>query len=621
MYTAGVIRGERVNSIINWVHHVVVKDDFNGIDIESKESLAERTKNLAKGSTKSKSLIERQSGARALNFDIYNSAIRGSKGTLLDYHLTEPIQTARIALKVAKDKLKEDGDWQDKKDIYEGVEGIASSAIETLILNNTSPTTPIDKVMSRIVKVGYQRMLTSTERFTAELLSNFAFISTKAGVEWGMGLKYAFISDEIMGDAMRNAGSLVLSRMISDGGIKSRFVDTLSNTSPGVSGKKIRSKGVDLVKQIHSGSTAIAINAVDKLADTVISTPDQITIRPLWRGSFVRTFEAETGKKFPADAFEKMAANDQAFMSEYEDAIAKATKKADDMTIEAGASSGILTGIFRGKDKKVADSSFTYKAFENFNSFMSTFMGFEYAAFKKGLHAAMGDGTISRVDGARLMVAVTLRMTTYPFIGAMTSYGIVGLLTGQDEEDDDEGLDKKLMRSVVQTGIALTIGRGYGNATKALQNLLIEEINENYLGMLRDGDYDKYQNSLSYTIQAKKKKYEPYEMQQYIEPLSGAFAPMIGSVNSLAVFLEDPKKRKDAIERQEKKRVKAIVDFASMFGVVPLASEVNKSMNKWIYKDMKEGGKSGGSGFGSGFGKSSFGSGFGKSSFDEGGFK
>ena len=623
MYTAGVIRGERVNSIINYVHHVVVSDDYNGIDIESKESIAERTKNLAKGSTKSKSLIERQSGARALNFDIYNSAIRGTKGTLLDYYLTEPIQTARAALKVTENKLKEDGNWKDKKDIYVGVNGIVSSVIETLILNNTAPTTSIEKGISRVMKIGYQRMLASTKRFTAELLSNFAFISIKAPVEWGMGVKYAFISDEIMGDAMRNAGSLVLSRMITDGGIKSRFVDTLVNTSPGVSGKKIRSKGRDLLKQINSSSIAIAANAVDKLADTVISTPDQITIRPLWRGAFVRTFETETGKKFPSDAFEKMAANDQAFMSEYADAIDKARKKADDMTIEAGASSGLFTGIFRGKDKKVADSSFTYKVFENFNSFMSTFMGFEYAAFKKGLNASMDNGTISRVDGARLMAAVTLRMTLYPFIGSMTSYGMVGLLTGQDEEEDDEGTDKKLMRSVVQTGIALLIGRNLGNTSKALQNLLIEEINENYLGMLRDGDYDKYKNSLSYTIKPKKKDYEPYKMQQFIEPLSGAFAPMITSANSLSIFIEDPKKRKSAIERQEKKRVKTIVDFAAMFGLVPLASEVNKSMNQWIYKDMKKSSKSGTDGFGkSSFGKGGFGeSSFGKSSFDEGGFK
>ena len=359
------------------------------------------------------------------------------------------------------------------------------------------------------------------------------------------------------------------------------------------------------------------------MADTVISTPDQITIRPLWRGAFVRTFETETGKKFPSDAFEKMAANDQAFMSEYADAIDKARKKADDMTIEAGASSGLFTGIFRGKDKKVADSSFTYKVFENFNSFMSTFMGFEYAAFKKGLNASMDNGTISRVDGARLMAAVTLRMTLYPFIGSMTSYGMVGLLTGQDEEEDDEGTDKKLMRSVVQTGIALLIGRNLGNTSKALQNLLIEEINENYLGMLRDGDYDKYKNSLSYTIKPKKKDYEPYKMQQFIEPLSGAFAPMITSANSLSIFIEDPKKRKSAIERQEKKRVKTIVDFAAMFGLVPLASEVNKSMNQWIYKDMKKSSKSGTDGFGkSSFGKGGFGeSSFGKSSFDEGGFK
>jgi hypothetical protein len=233
---------------------------------------------------------------------------------------------------------------------------------------------------------------------------------------------------------------------------------------------------------------------------------------------------------------------------------------------------------------------------------MSTFLGFEYAAFKKGLNAAIGNGTISKVDGARLTAAVTLRMTMYPFIGAMTSYGIVGLFTGEDDDDNDEGSDKKLIRSVVQTGIALTIGRGHGNATKAAQNLLIEEINERWLGALRDGDYDKYKVSLAYTVALDKKEWEAPKLQQAIIPLAGPVSPLLKSINSLGVYVEAPKKEQDAIERQEKKKVKALVDIAAVFGAVPLAPEINKSMNKWIYKDM--GKKKSGNPFGSS-GKSS----------------
>ncbi len=400
-FTAGVIRGNRIELLNNYVHHVVVSDKFDGKKIDDDHSLMTNFNDSLKPSTKAKSLIERKNVLTPLNFDIYNSVNRGSKTTLIDYHLTIPIKTARMTMKLTKKELESNGLYDGKKEIYEGLESLVENTITTFIQNNVAATSGLEMTIAKIAKIGYQRVLADTGRMVKEMISNIGFILFRGKLlnEWARGMKHNSVGEETVSQAMRNLNSLVTGRLYTDAGIQSRFAEKLTETNAGVRGKKNKSSVINVLGIINYHSGKPIYNFADAVADAVISKPDQMMTRPLWRGTFDLAFEKETGKAFPADGFERIAANDQAFMSEYEGALKIATAKADDIAIEAGASSGLFTGITRGKDWKSESSGLKSTAkyfFANFNGYMANFLNFEYTAFRKGLNAAMNNGEITR---------------------------------------------------------------------------------------------------------------------------------------------------------------------------------------------------------------------------------
>jgi len=602
LFVAGVIRGQRIGLLNNYVHHVVVDDKFKGDVIDDSHSLMKSMNESLKPSTKAKSVIERQNVVTALNFDIYNSVKRGSKSTLLDFHLTVPIKTSRATLKETKKALEKDGSYESKKDIYEGLDSLMESTISNFIHNSVASSGDMigEKVLARIAKIGYQRVLGDTKRMTRELISNMSFILNRGREEYYEGLKYRGVSSETTAQAMRNLGSLQTGRLFSDLGIKSRFTEKLFEDKLGVRGKENKSKIMDTLGIINYYSLNPLARGVDALADGIISKPDQIMSRPLWKGAFASTFKQETGQPFPEDGFERIAANDQAFMSKHKNALEVATKKADDISIEAAASSGLFTGISRGKDasrKRDIGGMF----FANFNNYMSTFLNYEYQSFRKGLMAARGNGIISEKEGRQLMAAVSTRMFMYTFLSSVITKGLLGILRSilgyaEGEEEEDKNLLKEGGKSVIQTLIGLFLGRNFGNLTKGIQNTIIEGVNEKYLDFLRDGEYDKYKDSLGYPLAPKKKDYEDAKIGDYIYTFSGPYGKAL-ELGDKALKVKDdilePSKKADA-KKREKQRLKRFVFFEipAFFGYAPFAREIEKELNSYMYKDFRKGGKS-----------------------------
>lgn len=95
-YVAGVIRGIPFQSIAQYFHRVVFAEQDPTNDTKGPSQVLMNISANAQPSTRGKNMIQRQSGkAPAVNFDPFVSANRGAKFTLVDYHLTEPIRTAR----------------------------------------------------------------------------------------------------------------------------------------------------------------------------------------------------------------------------------------------------------------------------------------------------------------------------------------------------------------------------------------------------------------------------------------------------------------------------------------------------------------------------------------------
>ena len=605
LFVAGVITGQKINLLKNYVHHVVVSERFEGDVIDDSHKLMDSMNQNLKPSTKAKSTIERQNVVTALNFDIYNSVKRGSKSTLLDFHLTAPIKTARATLKETKKALEKDGSYKSKKDIYEAIDSLVENTISNFIYNSVASSGIIDKGLSAIVRISYQRVLADSKRYTQEVLSNFSYILNKGRKEWALGVtKYRDVSSETMAKAMRNLGSLQTDRVYGDSNLKSRFTEKIFEDKLGIRGRQNRSKVMDVLGSINYYSLKPLANVADTVGATIISSPDQIMNRPLIKGTFASTFEQETGESFPEDGFERIAANDQAFMSKYKNALKISMKKSDDVSIEAGASSGMFTGISKGKDaaRQKGMEGFVKKFFYNYNDYMNTFLNYEFQAFRKGLMAAKGNGMISEKEGRQLMAAVATRMTLYSLLAAIIPYGAVGVIRrllgyAEGEDEEEKSILKKGGQAIVQTGVGLLVGRNFGNLTKQIQNsLVIEPINEKYLGFLRDGDYDKYKDKLGYTLSPKVKEYEDAKVSDYLYTFSGPYSKLLTFGDKALKITDDilePSKKADA-KKREKQRLKRFVFFEipALLGYVPIAKEVEKELNSFMYKDFRKGGKS-----------------------------
>ena len=590
LFTAGVIRGDRISLLNNYVHHVVIDDKFDGSKVMNVESQVKSMMDSRKPDTKAKSLIERTGAVTALNFDIYNSVSRGAKYTYIDYHLTNPILVARETLQRTKQELKDEGNYLENENIFKGINGLLEKDIEITLVNNIASSTTAERIASELAKFGYQKILVNTGRLIRELSSNMAFIILRGQLSFIEGTKYISVMQSDLGpEVMEAVKSLQLNRTYQTSDMNSRFVEKYENDLSGIRGKKTRGAIRNRAAQIHTASTKKLKNKFDKVAGAALSTPDKIMNRPLWFGSFALEFKKQSGVEVN---FEKIAAKDKDYFKKHEEAIEKAKRKADDTSIEAAASEGLFTGISKGKDWKTEKDGFDKFlkfAFSNFNGFMNRFLVYEYTAFAKGWDAARGNGTLTKREGVALMAAVSARMYLYSLIASTTTTGVIGILfqalgISEEEEKDDEKLSTKALRAGAQTIVNLG-QRNFGNATRAVINWGVEYANENYLDVLRDGEFDKFKNSIVYKVQ-------PYK-DSWVVPFAGPYSPIIKTaILAKDIYDRDDLTDKGAIERRQNELFKRLpLEVLGSIGYLPASNEIIKEVNRGIYKDLNKASK------------------------------
>ena len=590
LFTAGVIRGDRISLLNNYVHHVVIDDKFDGSKVMNVESQVKSMMDSRKPDTKAKSLIERTGAVTALNFDIYNSVSRGAKYTYIDYHLTNPILVARETLQRTKQELKDEGNYLENENIFKGINGLLEKDIEITLVNNIASSTTAERIASELAKFGYQKILVNTGRLIRELSSNMAFIILRGQLSFIEGTKYISVMQSDLGpEVMEAVKSLQLNRTYQTSDMNSRFVEKYENDLSGIRGKKTRGAIRNRAAQIHTASTKKLKNKFDKVAGAALSTPDKIMNRPLWFGSFALEFKKQSGVEVN---FEKIAAKDKDYFKKHEEAIEKAKRKADDTSIEAAASEGLFTGISKGKDWKTEKDGFDKFlkfAFSNFNGFMNRFLVYEYTAFAKGWDAARGNGTLTKREGVALMAAVSARMYLYSLIASTTTTGVIGILfqalgISEEEEEDDEKLSTKALRAGAQTIVNLG-QRNFGNATRAVINWGVEYANENYLDVLRDGEFDKFKNSIVYKVQ-------PYK-DSWVVPFAGPYSPIIKTaILAKDIYDRDDLTDKGAIERRQNELFKRLpLEVLGSIGYLPASNEIIKEVNRGIYKDLNKASK------------------------------
>lgn len=584
-YTAAIIRGQKINPLNNYVH-LNVLHEYKPNDLSSGESFANDYNNSMRPSTKAKSLIERTGKVSPLNFDIFTSAQRGAKFVLMDYHLTEPIRTARKTMNRTIANMEGKGKvTKEKRQIINAVNNAFEEAIDNLITNNYVETSFGDDVANYVSKQGYRAVLAGTGRFASEFISNVGFVLISDPTAFTEGIKNTGLI--LSADApiiMNNLNSKETNRIFPTDTLSGRMIDTgILNQAGGIKGGKSKNVVANKIQQIFNLSGKKYINSIELLSDILISTPDKAIMRPIWFGSFAYNFKKLTGEDVD---FKKIAANDEAYMDDNKEALEKAKTIADERSVITGASSNAFTGILKGTSKP--NQSITTKAFNNFNSFMTKFMVYEFVTARTGIMAAMGNGSLTRKQGVALLGATVTRMTVYSLLIKALGSGLVGLLFDEEDDEEEKAPEKAVGQALASTFSSMLLGRDFGNITKTAINYGVEQVNENYLDFLREGDYDPYKDALQYSVIAPEKKGTQTGVYDFFKNMTGSYGPAIKTADLvLKKAFGEEKQDAEAVERQAKeKNVRIPLEVLGNLGLVPLYKEVRKSVMKDIYKGL-----------------------------------
>ena len=599
-FTANVIRGQVFNSLNNYLHIIVLGNNRDA-DIQSATDITNTANANMNPSTRARSLEERTKGAKPINFDVFASAGRGAKYVLLDYNLTGPIKTARITLNQFEKTLDERNNVSKvQRQISNSLTKAYNEAVDNLLINNIMDDTTADIIVEYIKRMGYRSVLAGTGRFTAELASNISFAMLSEPQAFMLGTKYANIIMSPLGPSvLENINSTQINRIFPEDSLSGNFMDTSAMKQRLGGGKLSDSRVINKIQQIWNLTGKRYTNGVEVLADNMISTPDKIVIRALWFGSFAQEFKKVSGKDVD---FKLIGENNKEYLKENKEAIDKATEIADRTSVQAGATDNTFMGILKGASRP--NQTIPTKIYNNFNSYMTRFLIFEFMSARTGVYAMMGDGPMSRTKGAMLLAAVATRMTVYSMLSKMLAGGIIELaapLFGIEDEEEEED-DKTFLQSLGQAFIgsvgSLFFGRDFGNAVKMFVNFGLEKFNEEYLDFLREGEYDQYEDAIAYSIIPQGKE-DKQSIDDVLFKLGGSFGPaaqtarlvgeniLSGSIQAV-LSGDTTKKEADAIERERRVVTQRIpLEILGNAGFIPLYKDVRTVVNKSIYADLK----------------------------------
>lgn len=598
-FTSSIIRGDKFNPLNNYVH-LNVMHETQPSDMTNGPSFVEALNNSLSTervtSTRAKNLIKRTGKVSALNFDVYTSVLKGSKQTLMDFHLTEPIRTARRTMNQAEKDLESNGERMSssKRKTFNAINSAFEETVENLLTNSYAENTVMDEALEFLKKTGYRTILAGSGRFVAELTSNVSFALLVDPVGFTNGTKIVRkISNDQGPNILNNLNSGQTTRMYSDG-LSGRMVDTnILSQASGTRTRGASTKAANFLRKYWDKTGQRYVKGVEFVADAMISTPDKMVMRPIWFGTFDSKFKEITGK---SPDFDKIAANDEAYMSKYKEALSAATKHADNRSVMAGATDNAFMGILKGTSKP--NQSAMLKGFNAFNNFMTRFLIFEYVTARTGVMNMIGKGELNKRQGAALIAGVTSRMVLYTLIGQYLSHALTDLfddepiarLAGESKEGEMKSFDKALGQAFTSTFTSLMFGRDFGNATKSIINAGIEEFNKEHLDFLREGDYDAYRDAIQYTITPKSKDGGGSGLGDYLMKMGAAYGPILKTTDLVIKKITEPdKKEADAIKRSEDEMYYRIpMEILGNLGFIPLYKDVRKVVLDQIYSDLKK---------------------------------
>lgn len=648
-FTSYVINGSQLKPLKNYVPQMVAQKTNQ----ETIDEQINRIKSNINPGTESNNLIERndfnEKNVSPVILNPYFAINQSSKSLLINYHLADPIRTARMTLKKAELNLKENKKDSEAREMLEVISQSYETALNDLLSQNFGQT---NKFIDALTKVGYRSMLASAPRMLSESISNTFFVMTNNPIDYSVGVSmYGKLAFGLDGKkVLTNLKSKVTARNYSEAGENSAMFDLSALTNRISKKGKMDTVIVNGVVKVYDNTLGRYVNLVALVADNVVSQPDKVMIKPLWFGAFARRFEKITGETID---FNKIINNNEEYLNKYKDALNKSTDWADSQVVLAGASTNPFMGVLKNVSRE--DDNLYETAIKNFNRFMNKFMINEYFTIRKGVFAMIGKGDISREDGLLLLAAASQRLFLYGILTRLSSEVLVFVLRGTfnnfadmalgiDDDDEEKEVEKlklkydkfddkkesynktleemmlqkiinktefdlmqnnkdniqglgeflsekplteRVMQSVLGSATGMILGRNYGNFTRMWQNYLVEQVNKEYGDDLGiwDGEYDPYKDALAYNPFEGKKIDESTDLLTII---SGPYAPHLNFMTTLlkAYNKSEPKEERTILTRK-KERLRYFIEGSGMLNMLPFYKDFRKSAMDYVYKDVR----------------------------------
>ena len=586
------MHGNQVDLLNNYNHHSVINTDT-----DAKTEVANRAKeyvNTVDSTTKSKTIIERTDGAKAISFDPSYSAIRGVQQINMDYYMTQDLQQVGGLVNTIKSDLENNPNASRSSiTAANALTRSINEVVENVFMQSYSDTTYLGKLAQEVKRIGYQSALASLPRAAAELVGNFGMMmSNPAKAMRAMKSFGTFTSNpyntETMFDALTNLQSGVTSKLVDSDALTSKYSDMSDFVQPSRSSGQAVSQMSNVMGAIMRFSgIKQTYAAVNEVGNKVLSYPDQVLSRPMWFGAFADSFAETTGIKLTSEDFKKIADGTSEYLGvDFKEARQEATQKADGSVVIMATSSNPFDGVLKNTPK-VSDTGLM-PLYKMANSYMQRFTLFEFGTARHAIHALHQKGDLSKAEALGLLAGVTFRMSSYMVLyGMLTSLMDDELFDVKDDKREDDDLEDMMVRQLVGSSLGLMTGGTLGNFAKIPINLMLEYgINEPLMKDFRKGEYDPFVHSMVFSQINQDDLASGDILKTASKVLAGPYGPLLKTLIRAGVVgsrLSSDTAKPETIAKYEKELEERLaIEALGNLGLLPFYKDIRRI----ILKDM-----------------------------------
>ena len=592
-FTSGVLRGNRVELYNSYSHRVVLR---SGVDQNA--DLTQRGKEYAQASTKGGANLSRTKGAKPISFDPFYSLERGSTEVALDYFMTNEVRRVKKTINKVTAEINADPNSTDaQKSAVSALDTSVTEILEVTFGEQLRDVSFLGNLANKVKRIAYQAILGSVTRMGSEIISNMSMIvaDPKAAARgFSEFSKLSFLSRKEGTDILNNLGSRMTTRLFDTKSLSNRFADMTGFFQSTPSEGTARGRVANIMGIIMRMGVKQTAAAVDKIAGTIISFPDKSLSIPMWYGKFATTFEAETGIKLTSKDLKEIGTGESKYLGDkYKAAIAEATRKADQTATMVGTSKNSFDTVIKNQYRQTGKGGGgMLNAYRAANKFMANFSLFEYATARFAVGALQRRGDISRTQALGILAGVGMRMTMYPILYTVLSQAFDDELFGTDTEEDESDIEDIITRQVVGTMLTLLTRKSMGNIPNLVPSMLIEQLNEQALEGLRNGeDYNPYKHSIVYNQLSLDNLEDKGLTKTAVGIMAGPFGPIIKTLERMTdlSFRSVRNRTEESREKNQKELTdRMVLELLGNSGLVPFYKDIRRIVIKNMFEGQRK---------------------------------